>query len=95
MEKRYALVRVDRYPICPLGFKHKCEDFVKTGICDCKHGDSKEQMVKKVAQVRYKQEIKNWILWNNREPNKKDCKVLYQNALKQAKEIIEFLGVEG
>ena len=91
MEKRYAIVRVDRYPICPLGFKHKCEDFVKTGICDCKHGDTKEQLIAKVAQV-----INNFII-PQKLINAFEKEMLLKNYelhKKLAKEIVEFLGVK-
>lgn len=82
MEK-YAIVRVDRYPICPLGFKHKCEDFIKTGICDCKHGDTKEQLKKKIkTPLRAFLSRKPALLSNE------DYDILVQK-------IVEFLGVEG
>lgn len=103
--KRYAIVRVDIN--CP---KDVCgeEDFCflskgKTleDICDyCDFldekiiiGDTKEQLIRKVAQVRLKQEIKRWY-GHFLEPSKLTIEFMYERCLKEAKEIVEFLGVE-
>ena len=91
--KRYAIVRVDKYPICPLGFKHKCKDFMKTGVCDdCRHGDTKEQLIRKVAQAILR------TLKGGEVLKYEECGIGF---IKQpvsveylAKEIVEFLGVK-
>ena len=81
-EKRYAIVRVDRddedfkCPICPS---------VAQSCCDCKivetYGDTKEQLVRKVAQALQRALRKKYVYFSNTS-----------NSV--AKEIVEFLGVE-
>lgn len=90
MEKRYAIVRVDNN--CP---EYMEEDFVcpypdkKEECLKCKqyrYGDTKEQMILKVAQIRFKQETQYG--------SKDMLKAVYNMCYRQAKEIVEFLGVE-
>lgn len=95
--KRYAIVRVDKYGnylnSCPAGFEEINNDFVcsykksktlnslSTNCKNCRYGDTKEQLVAKVAQSLRKiadiegddKEYKYWRI---------------------AVEIVEFLGVE-
>ena len=86
MEKRYAIVKVDRdnedfkCPTCPS---------VAQSCCDCKivetYGDTKEQMIRKVAQII----LKAWF----EDKLKPSCeKISFEIAV--AKEIVEFLGVK-
>lgn len=80
-EKRYSIVRVDKYD-CPReikGFVRRC---LRTGIrCEQCYGDTKEQLIKKVAQAIDKARID-------------ECKTFVEATNKIAKEIVEFLGVE-
>lgn len=78
-EKKYTIVRVDRddedfkCPICPS---------ITQSCCDCKivetYGDTKEQLVVKVAQI-LKQQM--FLL------------EVYEDYKEAAKNIVEFLGV--
>lgn len=89
-QKRYAIVRVDNS--CPA----MLDDFgciVARNMLHCKcgedtknYGDTKEQLIRKVAQIRFKQEIKYG--------SKDMLKAFYNMCYRQAKEIVEFLGVE-
>lgn len=81
-EKRYAIIRVDEG--CPLsdiniGNINACK--VSKSCQDCLYGDTKEQLIKKVAQVFSMEKI---IV----------AKTLDEYKYKLAKEIVEFLGVE-
>ena len=93
-EKRYAIVRVDN-TWCP----NKFENIDNTFVCDsrkknikyvhcerCLYGDTKEQLIRKVAQIRFKQETQ----YGSKDMLKAVCNMCYR----QAKEIVEFLGVE-
>lgn len=97
--KRYAIVRVD-HSYCPIieesGKGCYCpQDKDRNFYCaDCKtfknYGDTKEQLIKKVAQV-----INRFII-PQRLINSFDREMLmknYQLNKKLAKEIVEFLGV--
>jgi hypothetical protein len=94
--KRYAIVRVDG--ICPLYLEqrtYKCE----MGNFTCEkcytYGDTKEQMILKVAQVIFKRKIKAFKKVVGVEiSSKKDLKQIYEKCLETSKEIVEFLGVE-
>lgn len=92
-QKRYSIVRVDNR--CPDFFcKYKVMKDEKSFSCnDCnlhrKYGDTKEQMIKKVAQVLIKDEMK-YCKWKT----KVQKEVCWQNNMELAKEIVEFLGVE-
>ena len=93
--KRYAIVRVDKE--CA-----KCENLViydngkvgcKVGmeIVSCRYGDTKEQLINKVAQVlarKYLRDLK-CATYKNSDVIANDIKNFY----KLAKEIVEFLGV--
>ena len=98
MKKRYAIVRVDN-TWCPNKFENVDNRFVcdsrKKNIkyvhCErCLYGDTKEQLIRKVAQVLYIDELR-FCIW------KEDIKYLpkiYERCLKKAEKIVEFLGVE-
>ena len=80
-EKRYAIVRVDN---CPprneIDAQFVC--FPNDNNCSgCRYGDTKEQLIKKVAQAINKARIH-------------ECKTFVEATNKIAKEIVEFLGVE-
>ena len=100
--KRYAIVRVDNS--CPA----MLDDFgciVARNMLYCKcgedtknYGDTKEQLIRKVAQIIFRKEMKWWKLHLTLTPNRKIdepfIRCIYGQCLEQAKEIIEFLGVE-
>ena len=78
MPKKYAIVRVDK--LCPTAVEEKFLCVRKTcRKCEDNYGDTKEQMIKKIAQA-----LKG-TLWNDRKG------MSYEEI---SKEIIEFLGVE-
>lgn len=104
MNKRYAIVRVDRF--CPSKF----EEIENLNVCaepiryymnrlvnckNCRYGDTKEQLIKKVAQVMLRKFVKGY-LGNAIKPKlaKEQIEIMYKNYLAIAKEIVEFLGVE-
>ena len=88
-EKKYSLLRVDG--ICPLYLEkrtYKCE----MGNFTCEkcytYGDTKEQLIKKVAQVmlrRFKKIYKGKFI---------TVEMAEKQYLEVAKEIVEFLGVK-
>ena len=87
-EKRYAIVRVDG--VCPLYndkyFNRKSKNFCENrfNCSDYRYGDTKEQLIRKVAQVIERRFARNYrfgVLVDE-----------IKNGL--AKEIVEFLGVE-
>ena len=102
-KKRYAIVRVDNR--CPVEEEEDIclVDRIKMFPCfndkrlsckKCNYGDTKEQMMKKIAQVliRRKHKLYRKIWggdWCDRE--REDS---YKQCLEAAKEIVEFLGVE-
>ena len=96
MKKRYAIVRVDNNcPFVTEDMKHtesekvfNCNEFWEDDPCSkkCKYGDTKEQLIRKVAQVMFKNAPKETYLPRHIEQKRK--------ILKDAKEIVEFLGVE-
>ncbi|MBR2505397.1 MAG: hypothetical protein IKB70_00445 [Bacilli bacterium] len=97
MQKKYAIVRVDN-TWCPNKFENIDNRFVcdsrrkniKRVHCErCNYGDTKEQLIKKVAQVLIKDEMK-YCKWET----KVHKEVCWQNNMELAKEIVEFLGVE-
>ena len=103
MKKRYAIVRVDN-TWCPNKFENVDNRFVcdsrKKNIkyvhCErCLYGDTKEQLIRKVAQVMLRKFIANY-LTNGIKPKLADeqIQIVYKNYLELAKEIVEFLGVE-
>ena len=96
-KKRYAIVRVDDR--CPVENEEEIylTDRVKMFPCfldkrlsckNCNYGDTKEQLIRKVAQVIEKNIKKKYIDVN-------DGKIGYFIRTQElAKEIVEFLGVE-
>lgn len=102
-QKRYAIVRVDN-TWCPNKFENINNDFVCTNdynspfqkwhCKDCRYGDTKEQLIKKVAQIIFKTKVERY-----RRVWKCDCSEMekrdrYKDSLVLARKIIEFLGVE-
>ena len=98
--KRYAIVRVDK-DWCPYyadkEFIIPCSNFCENRFeCkDCRYGDTKEQLIIKIAQVMLRKFIVNY-LRNGIKPKLADeqIQIVYKNYLELAKEIVEFLGVE-
>lgn len=98
-EKRYVIVRADRF--CPRDLERnynlKCIGSLHCDKCDLrkKYGDTKEQMILKVAQVMLRKFIANYLM-NGVKPKLADeqIQIVYKNYLEIAKEIVEFLGVE-
>ncbi len=87
--KRYSIVRVDED--CPkeIDSKFVCNikrDKYDIGTCYCRYGDTKEQMIKKVAQILFKNAPKETYQPRYIEQKRK--------ILEFAKEIVEFLGVK-
>ncbi len=105
---RYAIVRVDKdYYLnsCPAGFEEINNDFVcsykesKTysisiNCKKCRYGDTKEQLIRKVAQVLFKERLEIYKKVYGIIPNDKFMKETYIKQLKVAKKIVEFLGVK-
>ena len=95
--KRYAIVSVDNK--CP-GYTEEdfecpfSNDKIECEICrQGRYGDTKKQLIKKVAQVLFKRKYKiNERLYGYMSDNFK--KRLYTQCLEASKEIIEFLGVK-
>ena len=89
-KERYSIVRADKF--CPRdlerNYKLKCIGSLHCDKCDLKkkYGDTKEQLIRKVAQIRFKQETQYG--------SKDMLKATYNICYKQAKEIVEFLGVK-
>ena len=109
-EKRYAIVRVEHYcpiiednngdlkqtPYCP-------QDKDKNFLCsDCKmlknYGDTKEQLIRKITQVLFKEEL-GWYaeypkIIPKGEIDEPFCRNIYEHCLDKARKIVAFLGVE-
>ena len=98
---RYAIVRVNKdYYLnsCPAGFeeinngyvcRYKKDNILNQYVPNCKkcnYGDTKEQLIRKVAQIRFRQETQYG--------SKDMLKAVYNMCYRQAKEIVEFLGVK-
>ena len=95
--KRYAIVRVDNR--CPVEEEEDIYliDRIKMFPCfndkrlsckNCRYGDTKEQLIKKIAQVmlrRFKRIYKGKFI---------TVEMAEKQYLEVAKEIVEFLGVE-
>ena len=99
IKKRYAIVRVDNR--CPDFFcKYKVMKDEKSFSCnDCnlhrKYGDTKEQFVAKVAQVLFQEKIKFFCKTFGKAFLDKEWEQIYlKEALKEARKIVEFLGVK-
>lgn len=86
---RYAIVRVGKGGSC-------VEEFICSGNCNkCDYGDTKEQLVHKIAQILFKEKIKHFIkTFNKIYLDKKWKRVYLKEALKEARKIVEFLGVQ-
>lgn len=97
-EKRYAIVRVDKF--CPRdlerNYKLKCIGSLHCDKCEIKkiYGDTKEQLTMKVAQVLFKGKLEIYKNVYGIIPNDKFMKEIYIKQLKVAKKIVEFLGIE-
>lgn len=97
-KKRYAIVRVDNK--CPVNLEEDIStvDRIKMFDCigkrqcgDCQYGDTKEQLIKKIAQILFQESPHN-VLYTN--PDKVVNEFFYNDCLKTATKIVEFLGVE-
>ena len=93
--KRYAIVRVDG--ICPLYLEqrtYKCE----MGNFTCEncytYGDTKEQLIKKVAQVIFKAKLERYRQVWKCECSEMEKRNRYKGSLILARKIVESLGVE-
>ena len=97
-EKKYAIVRADKF--CPRAlernYKLKCIGSLHCDKCDLrkKYGDTKKQMILKVAQVLFEAKLEIYKNVYGIIPNDKFMKDIYAKQLKVAKKIIEFLGVK-
>lgn len=103
-KKRYAIVRVDER--CPVEEEEDISlvDRIKMFPCfndkrlsckNCRYGDTKEQLIKKVAQVFFRRKLKVYKkVLGGEILSKKYLKRIYEKYLEVAKEIVEFLGVE-
>lgn len=80
-QKRYAIVRVQG---CNEERLKLCPNMPTCAFC--LYGDTKEQLIAKITQVMFRKEIKYW--------RKDYLDIPYKKCLEQAKEIVEFLGVE-
>ena len=89
--KRYAIVRVDGE--CPKGFNE--DIYCKwCGNCGRIYGDTKEQLIRKVAQVLFRRRLEMYnLIWGG-VPSKQEAERYYEVREEIAKEIVEFLGVE-
>lgn len=97
-EKRYAIVRVDNS--CPA----MLDDFgciIARNMLHCKcgedtknYGDTKGQIVRKVAQVIFKAKLERYRQVWKCECSEMEKRDRYKDSLTLAKEIVEFLGVE-
>ena len=86
-QEKYAIVRVDNWDKCPSELNEIKKDFICELSCEeCRYGDTKEHLIRKVAQIRFKQETQYG--------SKDMLKAIYNMCYRQAREIIEFLGVE-
>ena len=95
-EKRYAIVRVD----------NKCPAYENINLCneenttceDCKannnYGDTKEQLIKKVAQVIFKAKLERYRQVWKCECSEMEKRERYNDSLILAIRIVKFLGVE-
>ena len=98
-EKKYAIVRVDN---CPSKFEKGFNDYFvcdgrgkdmrlgadKINCKNCRYGDTKEQMVKKMAQVLFEAKLEIYKNVYGIIPNDKFMKDIYAKQLKVAKKIV-------
>lgn len=99
MTKRYAIVRVDNKCLsdyenikCP--YDYKCAKCKFGKLENYNYGDTKEQMIKKVATAIFRREVKAYKKFWDIEPSRVVSADMYALCLKVAKEVVEFLGVE-
>ena len=86
--KRYAIVRGECPPRNEIDAQFVC--FPNDNNCSgCRYGDTKEQLIKKVAQPLFKK-----FMTTQKFKGVKKKIVATRLAYKFAKEIVEFLGVE-
>ncbi len=91
MPKKYSIVRVDGE--CPKGFNE--DIYCKwCGNCGRLYGDTKEQLIRKIATAIFRREVKAYKKYYGIEPMKIITRDAEAQCLKVAKEIVEFLGVE-
>lgn len=100
--KRYAIVMVDYK--CPVMLEEKLKVCLSghscyhTEKCPYQWGDTKWQLVMKVAQVLLREKLEWYREHLNIIPKGKIdeplVRILYEHCLNKAKKIIEFLGVE-
>ena len=92
-EKRYTIVMVNKVKLCPIyeGITGFCRN---SGCDDCKmkenYGDTKEQLMLKIAQAIFKKINAFGGKWQNKIWTEADKRYSY----KLAKQIVEFLGVK-
>lgn len=100
-EKKYAIVKVQKK--CPYYevISKKClldfEDCRKECINikgKFQYGDTKEQLVRKIAQVIFKTKVERYIRVWKCECSEIEKRDRYKDSLVLAKKIVEFLGVE-
>lgn len=97
--KRYAIVRVDKKDCgnCEFTYKNKNGKVACKigGIWQCdNYGDTKEQLVRKVAQVIFKSKLERYRQVWKCECSETEKRCRYNGSLILAQKIIEFLGVE-
>ena len=91
-EKRYAIVRVECPPKNEIDAQFVC--FPSDNNCSgCRYGDTKEQLIRKVAQA-IKRKLKGGLILRNTKINETYNLQKTISAKAVAKEIVEFLGVE-
>lgn len=92
-KKRYAIVRVECPPRNEIDAQFVC--FPNDNNCSgCRYGDTKKQMILKVAQVLFRRRLDLYkLIWGG-VPSKTEAERYYEVRLEIAKEIVEFLGVE-
>lgn len=91
-EKRYAIVRVDYK--CPQDLEEDIKRCVGEHCKNCRYGDTKEQLIIKVAQALIIDEMERYRKTPNCDVNKTIFDHESKICLEKAKFIVEFLGVE-
>lgn len=87
---RYAIIKVECPPKNEIDAQFVC--YPNDNNCGgCRYGDTKEQMVRKIAQILF-QESPHHVLYTN--PDKVVNEFFYNDCLQTATKIVEFLGVE-
>lgn len=97
MKPRYSIVRIDNQLRCPtnLADEFKCPFPEGFSCVKCAkiNGDSKEQLIRKVAQA-IKRKLKGGLILRNTKINETYNIQKTISAKAVAKEIVEFLGVK-